>query len=933
MKKTRLVCLLFALSLIYIVTTSSELGRAEDDMVGNTGAPQENQLCSNCHNNGNGFGVVSLSIEVFQLGTTTPVTTYFAGTAYDMRVTVTNSSGSPAGYGFQMTALTTPGNVPIAGYSNLGSNVQQVLLTNGVYNGRTYLEQPTMSVSNQFNFRWTAPAAGMGNVRFYTAGNAVNGNNSSSGDKSGNTNLTLSEMFPLVQTNSFASPTCFGLNNGFINFTVTGGVQPYSFLWSDGDTSEDRSNLIGGNYSVAITDGAGNLIQQSFDLLTPTELAVAIAIDNPLFPGENGIVDFAVSGGAGPYTISITGVGEVGSTLNLQDGVYAWCVLDDNGCSSCGEFEVVVPDDIEFSVDVISVSCFGENDGSASIAVSGATPPYNIEWSNGDTGLFADNLGPAIYDVFLTDAVGYTVLYFVAVDEPAEFTAQSSLEGIACFGETATVAVEGIGGTWPYVGTGIFQLLAGEYSYIVMDANECIAELNFELNEPDDLQVVYTSESIPCAGGISEVVITAQGGTEPYTGAGIQEVNFPGTYLYSISDANGCEYNISVLVSPLDGPNVISATTDVTCYDSCEGSIIVSLENEIEPYTAMWSDGSEGLVREDLCIGEYSLVYIDGGGCIIVGSYLVEGPEPIEVEFLGTEIDCFGSTTTVTALTLGGSGPYTFLWSNGEETPGIISFSGTVEVQVTDNNLCMYSESIQITELSPLTISETSNSALCFGDMNGSASLNVSGGTEPYDVLWTNGSILSELQGLGSGNYGFSIQDSNGCIESGEVFVDQPAPLVITIVNVNGETDTELGSIEIGIEGGSGNYTYEWSNGQISEDLFDLVAGLYTITVTDENGCQDILENIEVELFIGLSEWSSASAIGMFPNPSTEWVSISSRESITHLIVTNEMGRVICELFDPGTSFTFECKEWSAGIYFARMRSENSLTVQKLLKE
>jgi hypothetical protein len=930
--KTRVVSLLFIVSLLYIVLTSSELGRAEDDNVGNTGAPMENQLCSNCHNSGNGFGTVSLTIQVFQLGTSNVVTSYVPGTLYDMRVTVNHSAGNPAGYGFQMTCLTNPGNVPVAGYSNLGTNVQQVLLTNGVYNGRTYLEQPTMSVSNQFNFRWTAPAAGTGNVRFYAAGNSVNGNNMSSGDKSGNTNLTLPEQLPLAQTNTFSSPTCFGQNNGVINLTVTGGTSPYTFLWNDGAASEDRNNLDGGFYSVTITDALGTSIQQSFTLTEPTELTVNTDVESPSFPGFLGTAGFAISGGIAPYVISIDGIGIVNNSLELPDGVYSWCVTDDNDCSSCGSFEINVPEEISFSAEVQNISCFGLTDGSATVTITGATPPYTIEWSNGDTGVFADSLGAAIHDVFITDAVGYTVLYCVTVDEPALFEGSVSTDGIACYGEAAIVTVDGQGGTGPYTGTGVFQETVGEHIYALTDANGCEAEVSIELDQPTELVLSGEAGTIPCAGGDSEVIVNAAGGTAPYEGTGAFEVNFPGTYQYSVTDANGCTSSIGITVQASDGPTLTHTSNNVLCSYDCDGSIQILLENEIEPFTAFWSDGFEGLLRDELCPGTYSLTYTDGGGCIIVGDYIVSGPPALDLDFVGTAVDCFGNETTVTAIPAGGSGEYTINWNNGTFGSTYISGAGEIIVQVEDVNGCTYSENVLVTEPEELITQGFAEMVTCFGAQDGSVYLSVEGGTEPYVIDWSVGDDGSIQNGLGAGTYTCTVTDAQNCVSIAEAIVIEPEELVVIIQEVVSQTDQSLGSIDVGVVGGFGNYTYQWSNGFETEDIADLLAGTYTFTVTDENSCEVALE-IVVDLEVGLTESDLHDSFVVYPNPATSHISVVFHQDITGLEISNETGQVVYESKDHEKMRMIDCSLWSKGIYYIRVISDEDVQVSKFVKD
>jgi len=271
MRKHRIVAALFAIVSAYIVLTSSSNGRATAANTGNTGAPNESSTCANCHSGGV-FGVTTVSIQAFQVGTTTPVTSYLPGTAYDMRVTVTKTSGTPVGYGFQMTALTTPGNLPQSGYSNLASNVKQKLITTGTYTGRTYVEHNGVTNNNQFNFRWTAPATGVGAIRFYASGVCVNGNGGTGGDNAGVTALTLTQAIPLAASLTSTNPSCFGFNNGSVDLTVSGGTAPYTFVWNTGSSDEDLTNLAIGTYSVTVTDAANATTTASVTLTQPSLL-------------------------------------------------------------------------------------------------------------------------------------------------------------------------------------------------------------------------------------------------------------------------------------------------------------------------------------------------------------------------------------------------------------------------------------------------------------------------------------------------------------------------------------------------------------------------------------------------------------------------------------------------------------------------------------
>lgn len=190
LSSTRLAVLVF-LAAIAAVLSSNSNGRATQSNRGNTGAPGET-TCGQCHTAMN-YGTVTLNIEIFEEGSETPVEAYEPETTYDMRVTVSHTTGNPAGFGFQLTCLTEGDNLPLAGFSNLASNVKQATLTTGPQAGRTYVEHNGVTANPVFEFSWTAPDAGFGPVRFFASGNAVNGNNGSSGDTAGATSLTVNE--------------------------------------------------------------------------------------------------------------------------------------------------------------------------------------------------------------------------------------------------------------------------------------------------------------------------------------------------------------------------------------------------------------------------------------------------------------------------------------------------------------------------------------------------------------------------------------------------------------------------------------------------------------------------------------------------------------------------------------------------------------------
>lgn len=196
MKFRIIYSLLSALALALLFMGNSG-GRAATGMWGSTGAPGDQEAapgvawtCQNCHG---GAIEMTMDIEVFEVGTSTAITEYVAGTTYDVKVTLNHMGGdAPAGYGFQMVSLIDADESDVAGWSNPSGSVQ--ISTATMTPGRSYVEQDGISVSNEFNVQWTAPAEGSGDVTFYAAGIGADGDGTQMADGGAKATLPLQEM-------------------------------------------------------------------------------------------------------------------------------------------------------------------------------------------------------------------------------------------------------------------------------------------------------------------------------------------------------------------------------------------------------------------------------------------------------------------------------------------------------------------------------------------------------------------------------------------------------------------------------------------------------------------------------------------------------------------------------------------------------------------
>lgn len=685
MKKSSVVTLLFFSAALYFLFTSSSNGRATAANAGNTGAPGESQLCGNCHNGG-AFGPVTVSIQVFQAGTTTPAPGYFPGQNYDVRVTVQNNSGNPGGYGFQLTCLTSTGNNPLAGYFNLASNVKQKLVTTGAFNGRTYVEHNGVLPNNQFNFSWTAPTAGTGNVTFYSAGNAVNGTGSTGGDNSGSASLIFPEIQVLSVSGSAQNVTCANLNNGSIDLQVSGGLNPITYQWNDGANTQDRTSIPAGNYSVQVTDAAGQSQLLNFTVNAPAPVQLEITTQNPVSFGQNGSFSFNVLSGNEPVTTTII---PAVNPSNAPEGEYEIIAVDAFNCTYSFPFSIVGPDDISIISDVQNVQCSGLNNGSISLTVSGGVAPYTFLWNDGAISEDRGNLFAGNYTVTITDATSYQKSFDFIIEEPEPLNGTIELNPIACFGQSTDVVVSASGGTAPYIGTGTFVTISGLFNSVITDQQGCQTTVATEIEEPSEFVVSATTEPISCTEESGEIIFTAVGGTQPYQFfEEVVEVNTPGTFSYTFIDNNGCQETINVEVPALDGFTILSSLNGAQCNDACDGSAELFSPDATSNITFTWPDNVVANNRNDLCAGNYNVVGADENGCLIATTITIEEPTALTYS-IESLIEDGVDIGFIEVQANGGTAPYEYSWSTGAiGNSAVIPVNENHFVTITDANGC-----------------------------------------------------------------------------------------------------------------------------------------------------------------------------------------------------------------------------------------------------
>jgi len=268
--------------------------------------------------------------------------------------------------------------------------------------------------------------------------------------------FTIIQPIPLmVQSVSQKNVACHGGVDGTATIVVTGGNAPYSYLWSPtGGTNATATGLAAGTYSVLVTDATADTITESFTILEPDAITATISHQSDALcnGSSNGSATISVVGGSAPYTYTWSnGQTTTNATVsNLKAGNYTVNITDANGCKLAVALAVTIaqPSAIVFTTaNATNISCYGSNDGSISVNVTGGVAPYNYIWSNGQSGSSIQNLAKGTYIVTVTDANNCTSTQTFSITEPAFVGAPTANNQIFCVDQNATLADVLVNGT------------------------------------------------------------------------------------------------------------------------------------------------------------------------------------------------------------------------------------------------------------------------------------------------------------------------------------------------------------------------------------------------------------------------------------------------------------------------------------------------------
>ncbi len=621
--------------------------------------------------------------------------------------------------------------------------------------------------------------------------------------------ITVTEPPALALTITSTNAADLTTSDGSASVTVTGGTVPYTYFWSNGETTPAINNLPAGNYTVTLTDGNGCIETASVIVEATCTLMAAISDTQAAScTGNDGTITLTISGVKNDLSIQWSNGATTETLTGLAPGFYGVTITDGNECEyisstfvtdACNCTQPVIERALVFEA-----SC-GESNGSLRIELSAGNDNFNYQWSDPSiTGNSGTGLPAGAYDVTITakDNNACSIeetIYIGNTNVGPVLLLQTNPE--ICNGTkgTALLVPGNLTFDWSDGGTGSFRndLPAGEYVVTVTNPflEDCIDFITVDIGLESGLSLTPVVNQRPDCGfsnGSATINVAGGSGDYSYSWGTATQNNLPsGTFDITVTDnASGCmESVLFTLLENVGGVTVVLDTiSNVSCAGRSDGKIdfrIIESDNFIGPTTVMITDGSGRAFNPTaLPAGDYCLLVKDGNGCT-AGEVCFEITEP---DFLLVDVTVIPKTCSVNNTILltssGGNGSYTYDWADQD------------------------------------------------------------GAINPRD-----------RRNIENGTYSVTVTDEGGCsIAVDDVAIDGECFIcaleVTATVDAIPECNLPIGAATINVGNSFGNLSYSWGPDSIRTDL---LSGDYTVTITDDfRGCDTTISFTIPELDIPL---------------------------------------------------------------------------------
>jgi hypothetical protein len=701
----------------------------------------------------------------------------------------------------------------------------------------------------------------------------------------------------------------YGAGKSVLTAVVTGGNAPITYIWSNNEKTQSINATSTGDYKVTATTADGCTASANFAVEATT-------CCNVTDPGDICCSQFSCKIPYDPTIIkeSAPAIGGEGEIIYLwlvsTDGIifdeipnsntkeydpppvsvttyYRRCVAR-KGCnplnfesSNTIKIEIGTPPTVKITgTDKFCV--YGAGKSVLTAVVTGGNTPITYIWSNNEKTQSINATATGDYKVTVTTADGCTASANFAVEattccnvtDPGEIIGDeySCLKSFDPSRILETKKASGGEGELVYL-----WLISTDPTLTVFNEipnsntptydpapitqttwyRRCVARkgcnpLNFEtantvkkeVYAPQNVTLVSTN--LICKGDNKGAVSTTTTGAYPpysylwssgQTTANITSLT-AGKYDVTVTDAKSCKVTKSLTVTqPANTLLVTRNITPLKCNGGGDGSISVSPSGGISPYNIVWNTGINTLIINNLAQGNYAATVTDAIGCSKVINANVSQPSKINLQFVKQDVTCFGEkNASISTAVSGGTSPYSYNWSNGKTTANVTNLAAaTYNLTVTDANKCTFNKEIILKDAKEILANVSKSDAKCNASADGSVKVNVTGGSQPFTYLWSNGNTTNQVFSLASGAYSVTVMDAKYCKKTVSTTVNSPSDITVSLASASSCSK----GATFNVSGGTPPYRFSRTNGgfQSANTFCNLPLGKNTITVKDANNC------------------------------------------------------------------------------------------------
>lgn len=659
-----------------------------------------------------------------------------------------------------------------------------------------------------------------------------------------------------------------------------GGLPEFKYKWDNGETTAQATNLTEGAHSVTVTDKNGCTASTTIEIsqkLTPLKVTIKQTEENNCRDDKNAGLEVIVAGGKNPYKFKWNDTPESNKTRSgLAFNQYTVTVTDATGVTTAGSISIKEIPAITANISVEKPASTGNSDGKATVKANGGNGSFSYKWDNGETAQTATTLAPGSHSVTVTDGNGCTEIATVNVSENILELSVSlnQTAKINCFGEaSAGISITVNGGKGPFkynwnvanvTGEKPSNLPEGNYEVTITDVTGATTTNNFSIDQPTELTATTSVQAAATTGNSDgKATIKVTGGTGNYTykwdnnePEKTAKKLSPGAHSVTVTDEAGCAVTASVDISEniLELGVAINQVSELNCFGEKNAALTVEVNGGKGPFQYQWNDANlKGEKPANLGAGSYSLTLTDAAGTTKTTQISIKEPTKLEATISIQQPASTGNSDGKAMTNIsGGDGKYTFKWTNGETEKTASKLPpGKHTVTITDGRGCTVTADTEVSEnILPLSALIKSVSELdCHNDKTASIKAIVTGGKPPFKYAWNNAAAKGETpNNLPAGDYTVTATDAAGTTKTASFTINQPKELkarIVALENTSDQTSND-GEAKVAAEGGAGNYTYAWDNGQTGETGRKFNIGKHTVTMTDVKGCATTV-NFEIK--------------------------------------------------------------------------------------